>query len=64
MNKDLIEKMAKAMAKHSGWDNWDTATDFCHTPSGNDPEDEREYWRDLATLAYKMVRNDDFGSIA
>jgi hypothetical protein len=45
------ESVAKAMAKHAGWEKWDTATDCRHTPSGNDPEDERDYWRELAALA-------------
>jgi hypothetical protein len=46
-----VESVAKAMAIHSGWDNWDTAQDCRHTPSGNEPDEEREYWRELANLA-------------
>lgn len=46
-----VEQVARAMAIHAGWDGWDTATDCRHTSSGNEPEDERQYWRDLAAIA-------------
>jgi hypothetical protein len=48
---DVIEKTARAMAAHTGWSDWDAATDFTHTLSGNNPDDERDYWRDLARIA-------------
>jgi len=48
---DVIDKAARAMAIHAGWDSWDTATDFTHTLSGNTPKDERDYWLDLAHIA-------------
>lgn len=57
MNDDkLIEKVARAMAIHEGWDNWDTAKTFNDTPSGNDPEDEREYWLELARVAVGVIK--------
>lgn len=46
-----IDAAARAMAIHVGWLGWDNATDCMHTPAGNDPDDEREYWRDLARIA-------------
>lgn len=50
-----VEAAARAMAKHAGWEGWDTATDCTHTLSGNDPEDERESWRELAQVALMSV---------
>jgi hypothetical protein len=50
-----VEAAARAMAKHAGWEKWDTATDFTHTPAGNDPEDERDYWRELASIALGLA---------
>jgi hypothetical protein len=47
-----LERAARAMAKLSGWDAWDTATTVAHTPSGTDPEEEREYWREMAKVAF------------
>ena len=46
-----IERMARAMAKASDWDGWDTAMTVAQTPNGNEPEEEREYWRDMARAA-------------
>jgi hypothetical protein len=51
LDEARVERAARAMAKHSGWDNWDTAKTAAHTPNGNEPEEEREYWRDLARIA-------------
>lgn len=47
----IIERMARAMASKSGWMRWDTATTPADTPNGNDPEVERDYWRDMARAA-------------
>ncbi|RSZ60004.1 hypothetical protein HF313_14915 [Massilia atriviolacea] len=49
--RSAIEAAAKAMALSVGWDKWDTATDFTHTHSGNDPAEERDYFRGLARAA-------------
>lgn len=46
-----VERVAKAMAAHSGWDSWDTAKTCQHTPNGNEPEEERDYWREMARIA-------------
>ena len=53
------ERVARALAAHSGWDGWDTARDCRDTPSGNDPEDEREYWRGMADAAIKAMEGND-----
>ena len=45
------ERVARALAAHYGWMGWDTARDCRDTPSGDDPEDEREYWRGMADAA-------------
>lgn len=52
MKDKLIENAAKSMAIRSGWAGWDSAKDFTQTLSGNDPEEEREGWRDLARIAF------------
>jgi hypothetical protein len=58
MNKQqILEELAKAMAEYSGWDMWDTATDCRHTPNGNDVDEEKSYWRELATIAYEKITN-------
>lgn len=46
-----IKRAARAMALHSGWSGWDTATNCSHTPNGNEPDEEREYWLELAKIA-------------
>jgi hypothetical protein len=46
-----IERVARAMALHVGWQNWDTAVSVCDTQDGSDPDDERDYWRSLACAA-------------
>lgn len=51
----IIERMARAMAKASSWDGWDTAKTPAQTPNGNDPEEERDYWRDMARAALASV---------
>jgi len=45
------ERVARALAAHYGWTGWDTARDCRDTPSGDDPEDERECWRGMADAA-------------
>lgn len=54
MKDNLIENAAKAMAYHSGWNGWESAKNFTQTLSGNDPEEEREGWRDLAEIALSV----------
>lgn len=51
MDEEQIERTAKAMALYSGWDKWESAKNFCDTLSGNEPEEERQYWRELAKIA-------------
>lgn len=41
-----IEAIAKALAETHGWEEWDEATNAMHTPGGNEPEEERKYYRD------------------
>lgn len=48
---ELVERLARAMAKKSMWDGWDTATSCNHTPNGTEPEEERDYWREMAQVA-------------
>lgn len=50
-SQEDIEAAARAMALVDGWDGWDTASGFNDTLSGNDPEDERAHYRDLANAA-------------
>jgi len=50
-SQEDIEAAARAMALVDGWNGWDTASGFNDTLSGNDPEDERAHYRDLATAA-------------
>lgn len=50
-SQEDIEVAARAMALVDGWDGWDTASGFNDTLSGNDPEDERAHYRDLAAAA-------------
>jgi hypothetical protein len=46
-----VELMAIAMAEHSGWDKLHTAKNCHDTPSGNNPAEESEYYRELAYVA-------------
>lgn len=56
---DRIENLARMLAgKHGGWVKWDTAASVCDTPAGNEPEEEREYWRAIARDAYAAGRED------
>jgi len=48
---DAVERAARAMARHAGWEGWDAAKSSASTLSGNDPDDEREHYRDLARVA-------------
>jgi hypothetical protein len=47
-----IEIMAKAMCGPS----WD-AVDFCETPDGSEPEENREYWRVHARIGLTALRD-------
>ncbi|WP_353189128.1 hypothetical protein [Pseudomonas sp.] len=49
------ERVARSLAAHYGWTGWDTARDCRDTPSGDDPEDEREYWRGMADAAINAM---------
>lgn len=53
--QDRVEQVARAMAKHAGWDNWDTAQHVGHTLSGNEPEEERAHWCELAEIALSVA---------
>lgn len=46
---DRVETIAKAMCESDGA-NWDAAT-FGETADGQDPEEQREYWREKAQIA-------------
>jgi hypothetical protein len=48
---DVVERMARAIANSEGWDNWDTAQHCGDTMHGNDPDDERNGYRDMARAA-------------
>lgn len=50
-----MERAARAMALHAGWEGWETARTCNDTPNGNEPDDERGYWRDLARVALGEV---------
>lgn len=49
----VIETVAKAMCEADGF-KWDAA-DCMETGNGEDPEDQREYWRDKAAAAISAV---------
>lgn len=55
----MIERVARAMAIKADWEHWDTAIDGQDTPSGNDPEDERNYFRDQARAAIEAMMEPD-----
>lgn len=44
---ELVERVARKVAERDGWDKWDTAVNFNDTLNGNDPDDERDYYREL-----------------
>lgn len=46
-----VEVAARAMAAFVGWADWDTAQTVGQTQTGNEPDDERAYWRELALVA-------------
>lgn len=42
------ESLARDLASEFGsWDGWDTAKTCADTPNGNEPDDERAYWRGI-----------------
>lgn len=40
-----VDAIAKALAESQGWAKWDTAQNCCDTLGGNEPEEEREHYR-------------------
>ena len=46
-----VEAVARVIAKADGWEKWDTAKDFNDTPSGCEPQQEREGYMDTARIA-------------
>ena len=59
MDDELIEKVARACAKAGGWGKYKSAKSCMDTPNGNEPEEEREYWRENARAAIQAVREWD-----
>jgi hypothetical protein len=51
---NLIDKVAQALCESDGAD-WD-AKDFNATANGEEPEEQRTYWRDKARIAIDIVR--------
>tara|TARA_R110000868_G_scaffold40588_2_gene139943 strand:+ start:554 stop:847 length:294 start_codon:yes stop_codon:yes gene_type:complete len=51
---EMIERVARAMAAKA-YDDWDAPDSGC-TLSGNDPDEMREYYRDLARAAIAAMR--------
>lgn len=51
----MIERVAKALAVHAGWDGWDTAVGWFQTLSGNEPEEERELFRDTVKFVLAAI---------
>lgn len=49
-----IEEVARAMC-HDDGANW-AASDFNETANGDEPEDQREYWRQKAIVAVRTLR--------
>lgn len=43
---DLVERVARKLAERDGWDKWDTAVNFNDTLNGNDPDEERDHYRE------------------
>ncbi len=54
-SKELIEKVTRAMCEQDGA-NWN-AQNCLQTASGDEPEQQREYWRDKAQAAIDIVLN-------
>ena len=52
-----LGRAARAMAEHAGWLQWDSATTCADTPNGNEPEEERAYWLELAQVAFTAHRS-------
>ena len=52
---EVVERMARAIANSEGWDNWDTAQHCGDTMHGNDPDDERNGYRDMARAALRAA---------
>ncbi len=52
-SKELIEKVARAMCEQDGA-NWN-AKDCFQTTSGDEPEQQREYWLDKAQAAISTI---------
>lgn len=46
---DEVERVAKALCEN-GYGNWDAAN-FNETQNGEEPEEQRDYWRNLARVA-------------
>lgn len=53
---ELIERMAKAMCARDGFD-WD-AQSCMDTAGGEEPEEQRAYWRDKAEAALVAIAED------
>lgn len=51
----LLDKAAEAVAIAEGWDGFHSSKSFLDTPSGNDPEDERQRCRDLALSVARVI---------
>jgi hypothetical protein len=48
---DAVERVARAVAILEGWEAWDTARSCCDTLSGNEPDEARDGYRDIARAA-------------
>lgn len=51
---EMVERVAKAMCTG----NWD-AKNFNETDNGDEPEDQRDYWRGKARAAIEAMREPD-----
>lgn len=60
MRDEGVERVARALAIEAGWDAWDTAIGCNDTLNGNTPEEEREYYRDLAVIAINAFLEDSW----
>lgn len=49
--EQTIELVARAMAIASDWNGWDTAKTCAGTLNGNEPDEERDYFRHMARIA-------------
>jgi hypothetical protein len=52
---EMIERVAKRCAAAAGFTNR-SATHFSETPNGNDPDEERAFWRYVARAAIEAMR--------